>query len=116
MSGLGDLLYLHFVGIPKKVIKIVLFLQYELVGELFSEQADGPAPSKRQRGVVVRAAKQQPKGAAAQKSHKQTVGSQVSVYLCGNLHACYFLQFFSYFGYKLSHTRKCQFMVHAQST
>ena len=54
------------------------FFQYELVGELFSEKTDGPAPAKRSRGVVVRAAKQQPKGGAAQKSHKQTVGSQVS--------------------------------------
>ena len=52
-------------------------LQYELVGELFSEKVAGPAPTKRQRGVVVRAAKEQPKGGAALKSHKQTVGSQV---------------------------------------
>ena len=52
-------------------------LQYELVGELFSEKVAGPAPTKRQRGVVVRAAKEQPKGGAALKAHKQTVGSQV---------------------------------------
>ncbi len=54
-----------------------LLFQYELVGELFNEKVAGPAPSKRQRGVVVRAAKEQPKGASAHKSHRQTVGSQV---------------------------------------
>ena len=56
-------------------------LQYELVGELFSEKVAGPAPTKRQRGVLVRAAKEQPKGGAALKSHKQTVGSQVWGYI-----------------------------------
>ena len=53
-----------------------IYLQYELVAELFVDKVSTAVAQKPKavRGVMVRAAKEQPKSS---KSHKKTVGSQV---------------------------------------